>query len=266
MSTSDEISDDVLKHLARSVTLWEFMMLKVNRGRSSSDRRVRIAEILTEFSELHKKVKQITRQSLTPVDQNKVSTESNAGNKARKTLMLESKDLADCLGLPRGRYEINQSAEMTDSSLTDCRPLIPPMRRRATKPSVRDLGNPASSTVPTTIIDYGASTFELADGSELRQYVIEPSSDADAQSMLQGTGVDGTGQQLVLVAADSGELLLQCDLKDYQNMVQNGVATGIGAPPGYTTFDDVRSLLGLQASVTTATAGPAAVVEGEFNG
>jgi hypothetical protein len=266
MVTSEEISDDMLKHLARSVTLWEFLMLKINRGRSGSDRRVRIADILTEFSELHKKVKLVSRQTLTPLNELSGAVDDEHFNKrANKTLMLESKELAQCIGLPTGRYEINPAPELIESSLIDCRPLIPPLRRRA-KPIHRDMAAAsAASTAPATVIDYVTPSFEMADGSELRQYIIEPSSDADAQSVLQGH-VDGSGQQLVLVAADSGELLLQCDLKDYQNMVQNGTAS-VGT--SFASLDDIRSLVGLQAvemPVVTAAVSAGVTVEGDYSG
>ena len=240
-------------------------MLKVSRGRPGTDRRLRIADILTEFSELQKKVKHISWQVLNPVSETaEPSDDGEQAKKTKKTLMLESKDLAQCLGLSTGRYEINQSAELAESSLINCRPLIPPLRRR-TKVAHRE-GTAAaaatSATVPPAVLEFGAPSFEMVDGSELRQYVIDP-TDAETQSLLQGHILDGTGQQLVLVAADSGELLLQCDLKDYQTMMQNRSASALGM--GYTTLDDLRSLVSLQsveAPVVMATAS----AEGEFDG
>jgi len=240
-------------------------MLKVNRGRPGSDRRLRIADILTEFSELQKKVKHISWQVLSPVTETaEPSDDRDQTRKTKKTLMLESKELGQCLGLTTGRYEINQSAELAESSLIDCRPLIPPLRRRAKAVHREGTSDtPASlTTVQPLAVDYGAPSFEMVDGSELRQYVIDP-SDPETQSLLQGHVLDGTGQQLVLVAADSGELLLQCDLKDYQNMMQNRTASALGT--GYATLDDIRSLVGLQtveAPVVMATSS----AEGEFDG
>jgi hypothetical protein len=245
-----------LKHIARSVTLWEFLMLKVNRGRLVSDSRVKIADILTEFSELHKKVKHIGRQMLTAIPEDlPPGGIERPSHRAKKTLMLESKDLAQCLNLPTGRYEINQSPDLlTDPSLVDCRPLIPPMRRRA-KPAQRETTAVGRSCiVPSTLNDFGTSSLELADGCELRQYVIEQSSGLDTQSLLQGNATDGSGQQLVLVSAESGELLLQCDLRDYQNMV--GAAGSNG--PGFATIEDIRSLVNLQTNEAVTSASIAA--------
>ena len=58
-----ELSNETLSHVARSLTLWEFLMLKLGRGRANAEQ-ARIAEILTEFSELHTKVKSVSRHVL----------------------------------------------------------------------------------------------------------------------------------------------------------------------------------------------------------
>jgi len=54
----------MLSHLAKSLTLWEFLMLKLGRGRPNAEQ-AKIAEILTEFSELHAKVKTVSHSVLT---------------------------------------------------------------------------------------------------------------------------------------------------------------------------------------------------------
>lgn len=61
----EELSSDMLSHVARSLTLWEFMMLKLGRGRANAEQ-AKVAEILTEFSELHTKVKAVSHSMLTP--------------------------------------------------------------------------------------------------------------------------------------------------------------------------------------------------------
>ena len=67
LQTSDdkELSSEMLTHVARSLTLWEFLMLKLGRGRGNTEQ-AKIAEILTEFSELHSKVKAVSHEVLTP--------------------------------------------------------------------------------------------------------------------------------------------------------------------------------------------------------
>ena len=66
---------------------------------------------------------------------------------------------------------------------------------------------------------------------DLRHYVIEPLSGLDLRSEA------GEEQQLVLVAADSGELLLQCDLREYQNMVSAAASSEIAS------VDDLKTLM-----------------------
>jgi len=60
-----ELSSEMLSHVARSLTLWEFMMLKLGRGRANAEQ-AKVAEILTEFSELHNKVKAVSHSVLMP--------------------------------------------------------------------------------------------------------------------------------------------------------------------------------------------------------
>jgi len=60
-----ELSTETLSHVAKSLTLWEFMMLKIGHGRANAQQS-KVAEILTEFSELQAKVKAVSHSMLTP--------------------------------------------------------------------------------------------------------------------------------------------------------------------------------------------------------
>jgi len=60
-----ELSSEMLSHVARSLTVWEFLMLKLGRGRANAEQ-AKVAEILTEFSELHSKVKAVSHSVLMP--------------------------------------------------------------------------------------------------------------------------------------------------------------------------------------------------------
>jgi len=55
----------MVSHVAKSLTLWEFMMLKLSRGRANAEQ-AKVAEILTEFSELRAKVKAVSHSMLIP--------------------------------------------------------------------------------------------------------------------------------------------------------------------------------------------------------
>jgi len=73
-----ELSSDTLSHVARSLTLWEFMMLKL--GHCRVNEQAKIAEILTEFTELHMKVKAVSHNVLTPA-RNNIKTEEDDTSK-----------------------------------------------------------------------------------------------------------------------------------------------------------------------------------------
>jgi len=72
-----ELSSETLSHVARSLTLWEFMMLKLGRTRANAEQ-AKIAEILTEFSELHAKVKAVSHSVLMPATARSDAAESDS--------------------------------------------------------------------------------------------------------------------------------------------------------------------------------------------
>jgi len=60
----------MISHVARSLTQWEFMMLKHGRGHANAEQ-AKVAEILTEFSELHRKIKAMSHDVLIPAKKSK---------------------------------------------------------------------------------------------------------------------------------------------------------------------------------------------------
>ena len=54
----------VLPQLARVITVWEFLLMKVERGRPL---RPHVADVLNEYESLHKKVQNMCQQYLKPV-------------------------------------------------------------------------------------------------------------------------------------------------------------------------------------------------------
>lgn len=74
-----ELSSDTLSHVARSLTLWEFLILKLGHGRANAEQ-AKIAEILTEFTELHMKVKAVSHNVLIPA-RNSVKAEDSDTSK-----------------------------------------------------------------------------------------------------------------------------------------------------------------------------------------
>jgi len=126
--------------------------------------------------------------------------------------------LANCLGLETGRYYI-EPAELKKATTINCRSLIPPMRRQPrTKKS-----NIASRYVKSTEKEHDASkqyVIESADGSGELRYMIHTDL-LDPSSSVIVQGFDGaTAGHLVLVS-ENGELLLQCDTKDFPQLTQS---------------------------------------------
>jgi len=80
----------MLTHVARSLTLWEFMVLKLGRGRANAEQ-AKVAEILTEFSELHSKVKAVSRGVLMPA---KASVEAEENDTSKHVMVKYS--YTDC--------------------------------------------------------------------------------------------------------------------------------------------------------------------------
>lgn len=66
------MSSEVMSHVARSLTQWEFMMLKHGRGHTNAEQ-AKVAEILSEFSELHRKVKAMSHSVLISAKNSKES-------------------------------------------------------------------------------------------------------------------------------------------------------------------------------------------------
>ena len=67
VTKDDSSSEDVLAHMARNVTTWEFLNMKVNRSLQRPQGRIRIANMLTELEELHRHYRQLARDELRPV-------------------------------------------------------------------------------------------------------------------------------------------------------------------------------------------------------
>ena len=53
----------VLPRLARVITLWEFLMMKVEKGRPPKPN---VQDVYSEFEELHKHVKKMCQEQLQP--------------------------------------------------------------------------------------------------------------------------------------------------------------------------------------------------------
>lgn len=64
--SQEELNENALLNLTRSVTLWEFLMMKVEKSHPNSTR-PRLETILLEFKSLHEKVKGLGQEQLIPI-------------------------------------------------------------------------------------------------------------------------------------------------------------------------------------------------------
>ena len=77
----EELMEIVLPRLAKVITLWEFLMMKVEKGRPP---KLHLADMYHEFEALHKQVKKMCDTQLKPsvasVDTNRDTTQPETVN------------------------------------------------------------------------------------------------------------------------------------------------------------------------------------------
>jgi len=65
--SKDDSSRDVMAHMARNVTVWEFINMKVNRSLQRPNAKIRIADMLNELEELLRHYRQLASDELRPL-------------------------------------------------------------------------------------------------------------------------------------------------------------------------------------------------------
>jgi len=56
-----------MTHMARNVTVWEFINMKVNRSVQRPNAKIRIVDMLNELEELHRQYRKLARDELRPM-------------------------------------------------------------------------------------------------------------------------------------------------------------------------------------------------------
>ena len=56
-----------MAYMARNVTVWEFINMKVNRSLQRPNARIRIADMLSELEELHRQYRNLAHRELQPM-------------------------------------------------------------------------------------------------------------------------------------------------------------------------------------------------------
>ncbi|XP_067680359.1 uncharacterized protein [Haliotis asinina] len=105
----EDLMEIVLPRLAKVITLWEFLLMKVEKGYPS---RPHVDDIYREFEALHKQVQKVCQLYLSP--RNKDKSESNS----TQSLQVENVQLAQALGLEVGMFDVKEMpAEETPTFL-----------------------------------------------------------------------------------------------------------------------------------------------------
>ncbi|XP_050405594.1 uncharacterized protein LOC126821251 [Patella vulgata] len=97
LCTDDELMEIVLPRLANVITLWEFLMMKVEKGGKALPK---VDDIVHEFETLQKQVAKTCQECLMPLNESKDVTESQAHN-----IQVVDEVMAACLGLKVGKYQ-----------------------------------------------------------------------------------------------------------------------------------------------------------------
>jgi len=150
-------------------------------------------------------------------------------------IQVDSHELAECLGLQTGLYYI-KPAELNKATEINCHSLIPPMRRRMrTKKS--NCMNRYKSNQPFTVASDSEKVFsdnrqyviESADSNVEPRYMIHPDL-LDPSSSVIVQGLDGATSGHLVLVSENGELLLQCDAKDFPQLSQNDARQTVVEP------------------------------------
>ncbi|OWF43836.1 uncharacterized protein LOC110459172 [Mizuhopecten yessoensis] len=95
----EELMEVVLPRLAQVITLWEFLLMKVEKGKPSLPH---VDDIYHEFEALSKQVQKFCKTYLKPL----ANTENNISNV--KKLKVENKGMAEVLNLELNTYEVKE--------------------------------------------------------------------------------------------------------------------------------------------------------------
>ncbi|CAI9730075.1 finger 839 [Octopus vulgaris] len=97
----EELMEIVLPRLATVITVWEFLLMKVEKGRPSKPQ---IPDIFKEFENLHKRVQKICQKYLVPVSERDGHLEGSTSSR----LNVQNSAVAKSLGLSVGMYDVKE--------------------------------------------------------------------------------------------------------------------------------------------------------------
>ncbi|XP_045187149.2 uncharacterized protein LOC123545005 [Mercenaria mercenaria] len=106
--SDEELMEIVLPRLAKVITLWEFLLMKVEKGNPAWPH---ADDIYKEYEKLHEHVKKLCKAYLQFVSEPETVREQH-----QSLLQVENKDIAQALGLHVGPHKVREIAD-TDSDI-----------------------------------------------------------------------------------------------------------------------------------------------------
>ncbi|XP_052769541.1 uncharacterized protein LOC128209528 [Mya arenaria] len=106
--TDEELMEIVLPHLAKVITLWEFLLMKVEQGSPPGD--VHVDSVYREYENLHSHVRNLCQKYLELIPQLEPVQDS------QKVLQVDNKVIAEALGLEMGTHKV-KAIQDNDSEL-----------------------------------------------------------------------------------------------------------------------------------------------------
>ncbi|KAL5008071.1 hypothetical protein ScPMuIL_013652 [Solemya velum] len=105
----EELMEIVLPRLAKVITLWEFLLMKVERGQPLKPH---VDDVYREFETLHKQVQKMCKEYLSFL----TDTDGQNTNPETDKIQIDNSAVAQSLGLQAGAYEVKKASLLDDKA------------------------------------------------------------------------------------------------------------------------------------------------------
>lgn len=241
----EELMEVVLPRLADSVTLWEFLLTKCEKG---DPPQLQIPEMLIQLEEVLREMRALSQESLVPVEPGEEA--AHAGSQLMK---IEDESVAQAIGITTGLYAIREEEVVTK--------VVPVARKRPRAESESSVSQPASTTDTAATGAGGAVEFVTPEEmvAALHGEPLPPNKrirldDEDAFVVLTGSGVESEAAKVDGII----EATLNSDSLS-ENMLENLEFAGLPVPDEAVTNgndEDAQSAAPVTVTAVTAPATP----------
>ncbi|XP_037272129.2 uncharacterized protein LOC119164125 isoform X1 [Rhipicephalus microplus] len=180
----EELMEVVLPRLAESVSLWEFLLTKCEKG---DPPQLQIPEMLIQLEEVLREMRALSQESLVPVEPG-----DEAAHMGSQLMKIEDESVAQAIGITTGLYAIHEEEAVAK--------VVPVARKRPRVESESSQSQPATKMEASSeATSTGAGGVEFVTPEEmvaaLHGEPLPPNKrirldDEDAFVVLTGTGVD----------------------------------------------------------------------------